>query len=147
LLEDGHFLSDELLAFDPVRGTARAFPRAIKIREECDGYFPEYKAAFEGTGEGRFLRFDALPHDVVAAEARVDVVVVPTWASEGATRLAKISPGEALLALAESSLNFGTHREGSIDCLAALVRRAETLSLRWREPREAARMLLRELAT
>ena len=39
------FLSDELLAFDPDAGRARAFPRAIKIRDECVDYFPELGTA------------------------------------------------------------------------------------------------------
>jgi hypothetical protein len=146
LLEGARFLSDELLAFDPACARALSFARAIKIRDECDGYFPDLAPAFAGSGEGRYLRFEALPRDVVAAEAPIDAVVVPTWAREGGTRLARITPGEALLALAQSSLNFGTHRQASLDCLAALVRKAETFSLRWSEPREAARALLGELA-
>jgi len=146
VLEGARLLSDEVLAFDPACGKALAFPRAIKIRDECAAYFPELAPSFQGTGEGRFLGFDALSPDVVAGEARVDAVVVSRWAGGASTRVARISRGEALLALAESSLNFGTHGRRSLDCLSELVGEAETFSLRWQEPREAARALLRELA-
>jgi hypothetical protein len=130
LLEGASFLSDELLALDPGRGTARAFPRAVKIRDECIGYFPELAASFAGTGEGRFA-----------------AVVVPRWTETGTSRIARIPRGAALLALSESSLNFGTHRLRSLDWLAELACRVESFSLEWSEPREAARAVLRELAT
>jgi hypothetical protein len=146
LLEGAEFLSDEILALDPVRGTAHAFPRAVKIRDECAGYFPEFAASFAGTGEGRFLRFDALPADLVAAEARVAAVVVPRWTGTGTSRFVRIPRGTALLALSESSLNFGTHRLRSLDWLAELVCRVDAFSLDWREPRAAARAVLWELA-
>jgi hypothetical protein len=146
VLEGASFLSDELLALDPARGTARAFPRAVKIRDECAGYFPELAASFAGTGEGRFLRFDALPADLVAAEAQVAAVVVPRWTGTGTSRIVRIPRGAALLALSESSLNFGTHRLRSLDWLAELVCRVDAFSLDWGDPREAARAMLREFA-
>jgi hypothetical protein len=130
-----------------VRGTARAFPRAVKIRDECMDYFPELAASFAGTGEGRFLRFDALRADLVAAEAPVATVVVPHWTDGGPSHIARIARGTALLALSESSLNFGTHRRRSLDWLAELVCRVDTFRLEWGEPREAARAVLRQLAT
>ncbi len=152
LLEGARFLSDELLAFDWTRGVARAFPRAIKIRDECAGYFPELAGRFQGSGEGRFLPFEALSDrksgpDLLVEEAPVGAVIVPRWSESEAPSLEPITRGEALLALASSSLNFGTHRTRSVDRLAQLVRDARPLALRWREPRAAARAILRELGS
>jgi len=145
LLEGARFLSDELLAFDPARRSARALPRALKIRDECVGYFPELARSFQGTGEGRFLPFAALRPDVLADEVPIAAVIVPRWSEVQELRLEPISRGAALLALAESSLNFGTHRQESLDRLADLVREARTLALAWHEPRAAARAVVREL--
>ncbi len=145
VLEGARFLSDELLAFDPGRAVARAFPRALKIRDECAGYFPELARSFQGTGEGRFVPFEALGACVACPEAPVGAVVVPRWSGGAPLSLEPLTRGAALLALAEASLNFGTHRARSIDRLEELVRDARASSLVWREPREAARALLGEL--
>jgi hypothetical protein len=131
------YLSDELLAFDAARGVARAFPRALKIRDDCVAYFPTLADRFVGTGEGRFLPFDALAPDVVVEETPVDLVLMPAWSAGGREELAPLSPGATLLELAASSLNFGTHRAGSIDHLGALVTGTRAYHLRWREPGSA----------
>lgn len=144
VLEGARFLSDELLCFTHA-GRAEALPRAFKIRDECAGYFPELAPRFVGTGEGRFLPFEALPADVVSGPVPVGAVVVPRWEPGGANRPLPITRGEALLALAASSLNFGAHRALSLDWLAALVDEVRPFALQWSEPRVAARALLAEL--
>lgn len=147
LLEEGaRLLSDELLAYDPRTRTAHAFPRAIKIRDTCAPYFPGLSEAFEGSGEGRFLSFSALRSDVVQEEAPIGAIVVPRWAgARGRLELEPITSGRALLELAGSSLNFGTHRVRSLDCLAALADGTRAWRLAWASPREAARGLLAAL--
>lgn len=144
LLEGARYLSDELLAYDGA-GRAQPVPRALKIRDECVAYFPELAARFVGQGEGRFLPFAALPADVLATPVPIGAVCVPRWSPEGPDRPTPLTRGEALLALTSSSLNFGTHRERSLEWLADLVSEATTLALAWRDPRVAARALLAEL--
>lgn len=140
------FLSDELLAFDPRTGRARAFPRAIKIRDECVRYFPDLEGEFVGSGERRFLPFGSFAADPVLASVAIDAIVLPRWGGEGsATELAPLTSGRALLALAESSLNFGTHRTRSLDCLAKLVRGKPAYALLWSDPHEAVRRVSRAL--
>ena len=141
VLAGARYLSDELLAFTSA-GAAEPVPRALKIRDECVEYFPEFAERFVGMGEGRFLPFSALPSDVLAGPTPIGAIVVPRWSPAGTDVLTPLSRGEALLALAASSLNFGTHRETSIDWLAELVDEALTFALHWREPRAAARALL-----
>lgn len=136
------FLSDELLAFDPTSGTALAFPRAIKIRDVCVHYFGDLAHEFVGDGEGRFLPFAALPRGVVRPAAAVSAVVISRWEATGPTSLTPISPGAALLSLASSALNFGTHRAASIEYLADIVRDAMTWELCWQEPSGAAALLV-----
>ncbi|MSR63738.1 MAG: hypothetical protein EXS08_15030 [Planctomycetes bacterium] len=145
VLEGARFLSDELLCYTDV-GRAEALPRALKIRDECVGYFPELATRFVGSGEGRFLPFEALPRDVLAEPAPIGAVIVPRWMGDGQERLTPTSRGEALLALAAASLNFGAHREISLDWLAELVDEAQVFALAWSDPRAAARGLLAELA-
>ena len=145
VLEGARYLSDELLAFTS-SGRAEPLPRAPKIRDECVEYFPELAASFVGQGEGRFLPFGALPADVLGAPAPVGAVVVPRWAPGGDDRPTPLTRGEALLALTASSLNFGAHREQSLEWLAELVGEGTTTrALVWRQPRTAARALLAEL--
>jgi hypothetical protein len=144
LLEGARYLSDELLVFDSA-GRALPLPRAPKIRDECVAYFPELAGSFRGAGEGRFLSFAALPAGALAGPTPVGAVAVPRWSESGDDRPRAIPRGEALLALAASSLNFGAHREASLDRLAELVDGAATHALVWRDPREAARALLAEL--
>ncbi len=142
LARGARYVSDELLAYEPASARARAFPRALKIRDVCVGFFPGFAAHFAGSGEGRFLSFAALPDDVVAQTVRIGGVAIPTWSGPGGpTELQPISPGEALLALASSSLNFGTHRARSVDCLTSLVRDARVWRLLWSDPGLAAQEL------
>ena len=146
LIEQGaQLLSDELLAFDPASALACAFPRAIKIRDACAGYFPSLSPHFSGSGEGRFLSFDGLPGDVISSPAPVASIVVPTWTGSGREDLEPISAGRALLDLAASSLNFGTHRVRSLDCLAAMVDEARAWRLGWSDPHAAASKILTAL--
>lgn len=141
VLAGARFLSDELLCYTHA-GRAVALPRAFKIRDECVRYFPELAREFVGTGEGRFLPFSALPADVVAPPAPVGALVVPCWSSGAADVPVAITRGEALLALAASSLNFGAHRAVSLDWLAQMVDEVPTFALDWSDPRAAARALL-----
>ena len=145
VLEGARYLSDELLVFTRA-GLAEPLPRALKIRDECLAYFPELEGSFVGEGEGRFLPFEALPEDIVATPAPVGSIAVPCWSPGARNRPEPMSRGKALLALAAASLNFGAHREQSLDWLAALVGEAAAFSLDWSEPRAAARALLAELA-
>jgi len=145
VLEGARYLSDELLCYTR-SGRAQPLPRALKIRDECVDAFPELAGRFVGTGEGRFLPFEALPRDVLADPAPVGTIVVPHWDPRASDVPRSLSRGEALLALTASSLNFGAHREVSLDWLADLVSQARTLALEWRDPRAAARALLAELA-
>ena len=143
-------LSDELLAFDLETQTARAFPRALKIRDVCTEYFPAHRKQFVGDGEGRFLPFDALPADIVASETSIDVILLPRWVGEADGNrpggLVPVSPGKALLELATSSLNFGTHRVQSLDFLADVVRGTRAFELAWHDPHRAVRDLVEALA-
>ncbi len=149
LLERGaRYLSDELLAFDPATGAAHAFPRAPKIRDVCAGYFPRLAPHWIGTGEGRVAPFAALAPDVVLARAPVRAVVSPRWSApeeagdaDALDRCRPVRAGEALLDLASSSLNFGTHRAQSLDCLTLLVADAACARLAWRDPHAAARAI------
>jgi hypothetical protein len=144
VLAGAGFLSDELLAFTP-ENRAEPLPRALKLRDECVHAFPELAHAFTGSGEGRSVPFEALRADVVAAPAALGAVAVPRWDPAATDRPEPITRGEALLALAASSLNFGAHRAGSLDRLADLVGDAATFALAWNDPRAAARNLLAEL--
>jgi len=138
-------LSDELLAFDPRAETCVAVPRALKVRDECVSYFPELAHAFVGEGEGRFLPFDALADDVVAPAAPVSAIVIPRWEPDGDDRPVATTQGQALLELAASALNFGTHRAISVDHLADTVKRAACFRIAWRDPHRAVDRLLAEL--
>lgn len=149
LVERGaRFLSDELLAFEPATGLALAFPRAPKIRDECLGYFPRFAGRWVGQGEARSLPFDALGPEAVAERATPGAVVVPRWRAPdepGSAPLdacVSLSPGRALLALTSSSLNFGAHREASLERLARLVEHGRCASIDWRDPGRAAHAIL-----
>ncbi len=142
LREGARLLSDELLAYDPARALLLPFPRAVKVRDECVGYFAEYATGFVGEGEGRFLPLPALPHGV-APSARTGILAAPRWTADADGVPRAISAGEGLLHLASSALNFGTQRERSVDHLAALAGSSACFALAWREPRAAARALLR----
>lgn len=149
LVERGaRFLSDELLAFEPATGQALAFPRAPKIRDECLGYFPRFAGRWVGSGEARSLPFDALGPHVVAERATPGAIVVPRWRApdeEGGAPVdacVPLSPGGALLALTSSSLNFGSHREASLERLARLVEHGRCAGIDWRDPGRAAEAIL-----
>jgi hypothetical protein len=143
LREGARLLSDELLAYDPASGRLLPFPRAVKVRDECAGYFPEHAPHFVGEGEGRFLPLAALATDAVAGATRPGVVAAPRWDPHGDDDPRAITAGEGLLHLARSALNFGAQRERSVDHLAALAGGSACFTLSWRDPHAAARALLR----
>lgn len=134
-------LSDELAIFDPATGRLLAFPRAIKVRDACVHYFPEWESGFVGTGEGRFLRFDALDADAVTDSARARLIAAPRWDAACETELLPLTHGQGLLHLASAALNFGSQGTRSIDHLAAIAAGAESFALHWSCPHEAARSL------
>lgn len=158
LVQQGaRLLSDELLAYEPRSRTLLPFPRAIKIRDECVNYFPDLADRFVGEGEGRFLPPDLLRAvdvpDAVDAPGAVDVesraipklVVVPQWQSDAANDLRPLSNGEGLIELTKSALNFGTHRQRSVDHLTELAWAASCFRLTWNEPHAAAALVLESL--
>lgn len=136
-------LSDELLAYDPATARLLPFARAVKVRDECVGYFPEVAGEFVGAGEGRFLPLPALGTHGIAASARAGVLAAPQWAATGDDTPRPITSGAGLLHLARSTLNFGSQRERSIDHLAALAGASACFELSWCEPHAAAAALLR----
>lgn len=140
LAQGGRYLSDELLAFDPAGGSILPFPRAPKVRDVCVAYFPGYRDAFVGDGEGRFLPHNALGGGA-PRPARPRWLVVPAYDAAGEDILEARSPGTCCLDLAVSALNFGGHRGGSLDPLAALVAAGPCYGLRWRDPHRAARAI------
>lgn len=136
------YLSDELFVWDPESGDALPYPRAPKVRDECVAYFPAHAGAFVGEGEGRFLRAAAVE---IAAPAPPALVVAPRWDAAGDDALAPLSPGETVLRLVSSALNFGMQRERSVDWLAVLGGRAAGHDLTWRDPHAAAGAILAAL--
>jgi len=143
VLAGARYLSDELLCLAR-DGRALAVPRAPKLRDECVAYFPGLAAACVGTGEGRFVPFEALPAGTLGAPAPVGTIAVPRWTPDGDDRARALGRGEALLALTRSSLNFGAHRAASLDWLTGLVGGARTFALAWKDPHAAAAALLAE---
>jgi hypothetical protein len=142
LLQEGaRLLSDELAVYDPATGALLPFPRAVKVRDECVAYFPALAHAFVGSGEGRFLRPDALGTERAAPHARARLIAAPQWRENGATVLEPLSQGQGLLHLVSAALNFGSQRERSIDHLAALASDTECVALPWRCPHTAAKLL------
>jgi hypothetical protein len=139
------YLSDELLCFDAAAHRCRAYPRAIKIRDLCLPYFPRVADRFVGSDEGRFLPFDALDRDFTTAAAPPGAIVVPRY-DQTACDLVPLGPGKALLELARSALNFGTHRSKSLDHLSALVEQVPAFALRWNDPERATRQIRDALA-
>lgn len=143
LLQQGaEFLSDELLVFDPDNRVLLPFPRAVKVRDECVGYFPDLAQSFVGEGECRFLRSDGLEGLQIASEAKPAHIAAPRWQAGDTNQVESLTRGEGLIHLLGSALNFGSHRSSSIDHLAEMVGSAGCSSVTWSDPHTAARLLL-----
>jgi hypothetical protein len=145
LCAGARLLSDELMVYDPRTRCLCPFARAVKVRDECLPYFPQFASAFVGAGEGRFLPFAAFPAGVVAERAELGLIVAPTWDGHGDDVLRPLSAGEGLLYLTRSALNFGSQRERSVDHLAALAGGSACFALTWRDPHVAAHAILAQL--
>ena len=135
-------LSDELLVFDPVEKRLLPFPRAIKVRDECVGYFPTLAKQFVGAGEGRFLPFDAIEDLRMATSAIPGHIAVPRWQAGDVDSVESLTRGQGLVQLTGSVLNFGSHGPASIDHLAELVGAVSCSSITWSDPHAAASLLL-----
>ncbi|HMQ22394.1 MAG TPA: hypothetical protein PKE00_07900, partial [Planctomycetota bacterium] len=115
LVEAGaRLLSDEVLAYDPRTRSVLPVPRAIKIRDACLRYFSGLAPSFVGTGEMRCLPMASV-HSV--GPAYPALLVAPYWDPEADNEVEALTLGGAVLELTKSALNFGTHREQSIDHL------------------------------
>lgn len=143
LLQQGAgFLSDELLVFDPADQKLLPFPRAIKVRDECVGYFPTLAEQFVGEGEGRFLPFDAIQDLRMAASATPGHIAVPRWQAGHTNLVETLTRGQGLVQLTGSVLNFGSHGSASIDHLAVLLGAVSCSSITWSDPHAAVSLLL-----
>ncbi len=145
ILKGAKLLSDELLAFDRKDLSCLCYPRALKIRDVCVPYFPDLAGRFVGQGEARYLPFSALADDVVSDRAPVALIAVPRWSEAGDPGFSPLPRRSALLELLSSTLNFGTHREESLDFLSSIIEHATSCRVIWRDPNEAATQILNAL--
>jgi hypothetical protein len=135
------YLSDEILAFDPLSGDLLAYPRAPKIRDVCMHHFQGLSGRFVGEGEGRFLPLREFRIGPARVSPRRILFLFPRYTAGAGVALRDLSPGQTLLQLAQSALNFGAHREASVDGLARLLACGEGALLAWSDPHAAARKI------
>lgn len=132
------YLSDEILVFDPASGRISPFPRAPKLRDICVPYFPSLTGRFVGEGEGRFIRGFSEIARVGSSPIPPKAIILPQYAKDGDDELRPITDGEAFLALASSALNFGAHRDQSLDHLGCLREGTDAYRIFWRDPHRSA---------
>ena len=144
LVRDGFgYLTDEAAAIDAT-GTCRPFAKAIALDPGSFSLFPDLEPA--GSGEGletqiRRREWHVAPDRVgpIAAAAPVGAIVCPHWRAGATTRVAQLSPTEALHSLLSDTFDFAAGGQPVFEILTDLVSRVPVYRLGYGRLDEAVR--------
>lgn len=118
LVESGWaYLSDDVIAYDPVTGGALPFPLAPFYRVWNDEVVDDIRELSK-------VRYETSPDDVSAAALPVSALVFPTFSAEGPASGARRGAASATVALADQTLNVRHYAGDPLQSLAELASRA-----------------------
>ena len=133
------YVSDEVLAIDPLTGLVRPFQKALRLEPPSWPLFPgllqslpaEMRTAEEDTPY-HYVSAEALRPGAIEGQTPVSLrwVVFPSYVAGSTTRMEPISRAEALVALVDNSYNFKRFKAEGVRVLAQVLRDADCYRLR-----------------
>ena len=128
------YVTDEAVAIDPASLEIVPNPKPLGIDRGSwrvlGDLEPDYGDAEPYFRHGQQWQVDArsIRPDAVASRCRPSFVITPRY-RPGATELVPVSRAEALVALADNSMNLPGHGRRGFDALAAVARQSECYRL------------------
>lgn len=116
------YVTDEIVALDPSSLGVVGYPRPICLDRGSWGVLPELRPSHAElvTGQWQVPASHVRP-DAVVRRALPAAVVAPRYDPQRRTGLERMSPGEVVLALADSTLAFRHDPARNLGCLARLA--------------------------
>jgi len=138
-------LSDELTLIDPATGRITPVPRPVSLKNASIDVIRRFapQARFgpvvHETLKGSVGHFSPPPGSVARSHdtARPAWVVLPKFVAGAETILTPLSPGRALLAMADNAFNYHVHGAAGFHAMAALVGRSECFEFSYSRLEEA----------
>ena len=123
LVDEGwSYLSDDVVAYDPVTGGALAFPLAPFYRVWGEEVVQDIKRLDK-------VRFETNPANVAAAALPVSTLTFPTFSPAGPASCEPRGPASVAVALADQLLNADTYRGDPLQACADLAVQARAYDL------------------
>lgn len=120
------YLSDDIVPLDLETGRAGTFPRALEVREH-----PGHELAPDGLRGLPKVLVEVTGERVAWSPTPLEALIFPAYAPGAPAELRRCSPGEAVLRLLQSCMNFTHHRERAVQCLCGLLERLPAYHLRF----------------
>lgn len=145
LLGGWRLLSDEMALLVPADGRVLAIPRPISLKnaslDRVRQWLPDVvmTAPVPDTGKGTVghVRPPAASVEAMHLSARPAWVVFPRYRAEAATRMAPVSPGNAMMRLVDQAFNYQLHGVDGFRCLSELVQQAPAFEFEYSDIQEA----------
>jgi hypothetical protein len=124
------YLTDEMVALDPVSLCAVAYPRPMCLDRGSWAVLADLRPAHDERVTGQWqVPASTLRPDAVSRLAAPAAVVAPRYRAGGTTSLRRMSPGEVVLELAESAFAFRDDPRRNLVALAELAQRVPGFQL------------------
>lgn len=140
------YLTDEAAAIDADR-RCRPYAKAVALDPGSFSLFPDLEPAAAPTSDldlqirRREWHVDPTRLGTVADTAPVRAVVCPHWRAGAATRLARVTPTEALHSLLSDAFDFAAGGQAVFDILTALVSEVPVYRLGYGDLDDAVRVV------
>jgi hypothetical protein len=137
------YLTDEVVALDPVTGLVRPYPKYLSLGGALAHLVPEPPAAVRHfVGDQSLVPPDGLRPGAVSAAARPRIVVAPRYERGATTSIEPLRPAAALSVLAQHAFHIADDGQRTLDVLARVVRESSCFELVSGDVAEATTSLL-----
>ena len=120
------YISDDLLALDPMTRELLPFPRMPAVREPSSQELPPERL-WELTKQERWID----PAGVCRQPVPAATLIFPRFSPGASSHLERCAPLDATVTLLKNCQNLHMHREAAVRCLADLARTVDAFHLRY----------------
>lgn len=142
------YVTDEVVAVDPGTLAIRPYPKPVSLDAGSWSVVPELRPEADEsylTTQWQ-VEPDAIRGGAVAAECRPGFIFFPGYDPAAVTELAPLTPAEAVMALAENTLNLRMHGPRAVEALARMAQTCPAYRLPLSDLDDACRLVLSVMA-
>lgn len=128
------YLTDEVVALDPVLGCVRAYPKYLSLGSRHEDVLHDLTPAVASgverfVGDRRLVPPETIRPDAIAGPTVALLVVTPRYERGAATTLEPLRPTDALMMLAQHAFHLDHDASRVLEVLSALVERSRCYRL------------------